>query len=129
MRGAALRILLATLLASVTYRCTQCQKPKKAPATSTVEQPESPVDIALELTERGRKVYSAQCIACHARNPAQDGSLGPSVLGSSRELLEARIVYGKYPEGYTPKKKTGVMPVLPHLKNEIDALHAYLNPK
>jgi mono/diheme cytochrome c family protein len=37
--------------------------------------------------ERGRQVYLAQCTACHAQDPAQNGPLGPAVKGSSRELL------------------------------------------
>ena len=77
--------------------------------------------------QRGRAVYQTQCTACHNTNPHRPGSLGPDVFGSSRELLEARIVRGSYPAGYTPKRETHVMAPLPHLKNELDAIHAYLN--
>jgi mono/diheme cytochrome c family protein len=67
------------------------------------------------------------CIACHAQDPSQDGALGPAVVGSSRELLEARVLRAEYPPGYTPKRDSQIMIALPHLANEIDALHAYLN--
>lgn len=83
------------------------------------------------LIKRGQAVYSSNCTACHNSNPTQAGALAPAVAGSSLELLEARILYSKYPEGYTPKGAPGgakiLMPALPHLKSDIPALHSYLN--
>jgi len=76
---------------------------------------------------RGERVYKNVCLACHAADPSQDGTLGPAIAGSSRELIEARVVHGSYPEGYTPKRNSQVMPKLPHLANSIDDLAAYLN--
>lgn len=76
--------------------------------------------------ERGRQVYLAQCIVCHAADPAQAGPVGPPVKGASRALLEAKILRGTYPPGYTPKRPTSVMPVQPQLAADIDALAAYL---
>lgn len=77
--------------------------------------------------EAGRKVYVSYCTACHAMDPNHDGNLGPAVAGSSRELVEARVVHGSYPPGYTPKRSTSAMVALPHLEGDIDALTAYLN--
>lgn len=77
--------------------------------------------------EQGRKVYMSLCISCHNTNPKLDGGLGPAVWGSSKELLEARILHGKYPEGYKPKRESKLMTAFPHLKNDIEALHAFLN--
>ena len=79
-----------------------------------------------ELVARGKRVYAVNCIACHARDPSQEGGLGPSVAGSSRELLEARILRAEYPPGYTPKQDTRLMVPLAHLAPDIDALAAYL---
>ncbi len=78
------------------------------------------------LARRGRAVYAANCTACHAHDPCRDGNLGPAIAGSSRELLEARVLHGSYPPGYTPKRDTRAMIPLPHLEGEIDALAAYL---
>lgn len=75
---------------------------------------------------RGRQVYLAQCTTCHATEPAQDGPIGPAVKGASRELLEARILRGSYPPGYTPKRRTSVMPPTPDLAPSIPDLAAYL---
>ena len=79
------------------------------------------------LSEIGRQVYQANCIACHNSDPAKDGSVGPSVSGSSLELLSARVLHASYPPGYKPKRSSGAMPAMPHLKDKLDALHAYLN--
>jgi len=75
---------------------------------------------------RGRKVYLTNCTACHHSDPTQDGTLGPAIAGSSRELIEARVVHGRYPEGYTPKRPSAQMPALPHLAPAVPDLAAYL---
>ncbi len=96
-------------------------KPAEPAPTETAEAP-SPADLA----KRGRQVYMANCIACHSQDPAIDGALGPAVAGSSRELVEARVLRAEYPEGYTPKRPSKVMIALPHLGGDIDALTAFL---
>ena len=78
--------------------------------------------------DRGRQVYQANCTSCHAADPAQNGPLGPAVKGSSKELLEARILRGSYPPGYTPKRTSTVMQPLPNLAGSLDDLVAYLKP-
>ncbi|MEZ4334515.1 MAG: cytochrome c [Myxococcota bacterium] len=79
-----------------------------------------------ELAAAGRSVYNANCIACHAMDPRQDGALGPAVAGSSLDLIEARVMRAEYPQGYTPKRATRVMVPMPHLKDRLPELAAYL---
>jgi mono/diheme cytochrome c family protein len=99
-----------------------CQsKPSGESTVSTVPDRQA-------LVRRGRAVYQTNCAVCHHSDPTKTGSLGPAVQGSSLELLEARILRGAYAPGYTPKRETHVMAPLPHLKSEIPAIHAYLNP-
>lgn len=76
--------------------------------------------------ERGRLVYLSQCTSCHAIDPAQPGPVGPEIKGSSRELLEAKMFRGTYPEGYRPKRRTTVMPPQPQVAGDITALAEYL---
>jgi mono/diheme cytochrome c family protein len=76
--------------------------------------------------ERGRQVFLAQCSSCHSADPAQNGPLGPAVKGSSRELLEARVLRGVYPAGYTPKRPSAVMQPMPQLAGSLDDLAAFL---
>ncbi len=75
---------------------------------------------------RGRTVYRANCIACHNPDPGKDGVLGPAVLASSRELIEARVLRAEYPPGYRPKRETHQMVPQPHLEAYIDDLALYL---
>lgn len=75
---------------------------------------------------RGRQIYLAQCTACHNSDPARGGALGPSIKGSSRELLEARVLRGEYPPGYRPKRGTAIMKPMPQLAASIDDLAAFL---
>jgi mono/diheme cytochrome c family protein len=81
---------------------------------------------AQAAAERGRQVYMTYCVACHNADPASPGAAGPEVAGASRELLEARVVHGTYPPGYTPKRPTKAMTPLPFLAPKIDDLAAFL---
>lgn len=75
---------------------------------------------------RGRKVYLNNCTACHARDPALPGPVGPPVAGSSLELLRAKVLRNEYPPGHVPLRETNNMIPLPHLEPELDALAAFL---
>ena len=59
-------------------------------------------------------------------NPNLEGSQGPAIAGSSRELVEDRVLYLKYPPGYTPKRMTHAMRALPLLVDRIDDLTVFL---
>ena len=76
--------------------------------------------------KRGRGVYLANCVACHNNDPSKDGPIGPTIKGSSKELLQARVLSTSYPPGYKPKRPTKVMPQFPFLKDEIPYLAVYL---
>ena len=95
--------------------------------SSCTKQPADPAAPAEPPGARGKKVYMANCVACHNANPALDGPIGPSVAGSSRELLSKRIMEASYPEGYKPRRATKLMPATPHLRGDIEALEAFLN--
>ena len=76
--------------------------------------------------ERGRAVYVANCVACHNNDPSKDGPIGPAIKGSSKELIEDRVLNTSYPPNYKPKRTTKVMPKFPFLKDQIPYLAAYL---
>lgn len=79
----------------------------------------------------GEQVYRVNCFVCHGVDPANDGPLGPSIEGSSRELLQIRLQKGgtHYPPGYKPKRTTAVMPPMAYLLPQLDDLLAYLGKK
>ena len=99
------------LIAALITLCAACSDGK--PAVETAET-------------RGERVYQNVCIACHNADPSKDGVVGPAVAGSSPELLEARVVRGEFPPGYTPKQPGGAMPAFPYLADQVDNLAAYL---
>jgi mono/diheme cytochrome c family protein len=77
--------------------------------------------------ERGRIIYMANCAVCHNADPNLLGSEGPPIAGSSREVVEARVLHLSYPPGYTPKRGTHLMRAIPTLAPEIDNLVAFLD--
>lgn len=85
------------------------------------------MDPKAALVARGRAVYASNCTACHNPDPRKPGNVGPEVFGSSRELVEARVLRAEYPPGYKPRRETHVMPALPQMKGDVDALAAFLN--
>jgi mono/diheme cytochrome c family protein len=76
---------------------------------------------------RGRAIYLSNCAACHNNDPSKDGPIGPAIKGSTRELVEARVLRASYPPGYTPKRKTTLMPAQPYLESSLPNLVAFLN--
>jgi mono/diheme cytochrome c family protein len=94
--------------------------PASAPTTGPASAP------AVGDASKGRQVWLSQCVACHNTDPGKDGPIGPAVKGSSRDLLEARVVHGTYPPGYTPKRDSKVMPPRPDLVANVPDLAAYL---
>ena len=75
---------------------------------------------------RGKKIYRNICVVCHNADPNQPGPLGPDIAGASRELLEARLLRGEYPAGYTPKRNTQQMPRFEFLEPNLDDIAAFL---
>ncbi len=109
------RLYIALLLGFTAFACDRHSSPTKA---SGAGEP-----------ERGKSIYLANCIACHNTDPAKDGSVGPAIKGSSKDLIEARVLRAAYPRGYTPKRRTTAMPPYPYLKSAIPDLAAFLaNP-
>lgn len=86
-----------------------------------------PKKILSPLESKGRAVFISNCISCHNPNPTLDGSIGPRISGSSLDLITHRVLTRDYPAGYMPKRSSEIMPGFPQLKNDIPALHAYLN--
>jgi mono/diheme cytochrome c family protein len=106
-------VLPPLALAILTAACGPAKPPNGA----------SPAEVA---AERGRRVYATNCTVCHNPDPSRPGAIGPPVKGSSRALIEARVLRAGYPPGYKPKRASKAMPAQPHLAGSIDDLAAYL---
>jgi mono/diheme cytochrome c family protein len=114
-------VILCTLL--LIGACTKKQDTPEASAAAA-----SDVTAAAPQADAkaGERAYKLNCAQCHNPNPAVVGAVGPEIAGSSRELIEARILNAAYPPGYQPKRQTKAMPAMPYLKKEIENLTAYL---
>jgi len=112
----AVAFLPRALAVTIAFLPAACG-PGKPPAGSTPEQ---------VAAERGRRVYSVTCTTCHNPDPSKPGAIGPAIRGSSRALIEARVLRAGYPPGYEPQRKSKLMPAMPHLAGSIDDLAAFL---
>ena len=121
------RLFFAFLLILLFSSCEK-KSIKQEEAESEPDQKKLNNTIALTTDiEKGRMVYFANCVSCHNNNPKKPGSIGPEVYGASIDVLTQKIVFGKYPENYSPKRTSKIMPLMPHLKKEISNLHAFIN--
>ncbi len=75
---------------------------------------------------RGELIYRNICVVCHNADPNQDGILGPAIAQATRSVLEAKVLRGEYPEGYTPARDTRQMPPFEYLEPNIDDIEAFL---
>jgi mono/diheme cytochrome c family protein len=80
--------------------------------------------------EKGRKLYIANCIRCHNKDPNLKGSIGPEIVDAPYEVMYSKIMTGKYPQplpkGFIPKRKSSAMAKLPKLKDDIPSIWAYV---
>ncbi|MEM4379220.1 MAG: cytochrome c [Thermoplasmatales archaeon] len=76
---------------------------------------------------KDQALYNNYCKSCHGM--PESGMLGPVISGSSRELLSEKVLFGRYPQGYTPKRNTKSVPTMGYKLNtkDINELFNYLN--
>ena len=121
------RLFFAFLLIMLFSSCEK-KSIKQEEAESEPNQKKLNNTIALTTDiEKGRIVYFANCVSCHNNNPKKTGSIGPAVYGASIDVLAQKIVFGKFPENYSAKRTSKIMPLMPHLKKEISNLHVFIN--
>ena len=119
------RLFYALLLIVLVPNCE-----KKSFELEESEAEQKNLNNTVSLTtdiDKGRMIYFANCVSCHNNNPKKPGSIGPEVYGVTIDVLTQKIVYGKYPENYRPKRPSKIMPSMPHLNKEISNLHAFIN--
>ena len=120
------RLFFALLLMML---ISSCEK-KSITQEEAESEPDQKIHSNIALTtniKKGRIVYFANCVSCHNNNPKKPGSIGPEVYGASLDVLAQKIIFGKYPENYKPKRTSKIMLLMPHLKKEISNLHAFIN--
>ena len=119
------RSFFALLLIMLVSNCE-----KKNIEQEKAEKDQKKIKNSVVLTadiEKGRTVYFANCVSCHNSNPKKPGSIGPEINGVPIDVLTKKIISGTYPDNYKPKRTSKIMPLMPHLNNEISNLHAFIN--
>lgn len=80
--------------------------------------------------EKGQRLYRANCLQCHNRDPNLKGAIGPEVVDAPLEVMTSKIMTSHYPnplpKGFVPKRKSHAMRAIPKLKNDIPAIWAYV---
>ena len=82
------------------------------------------------LLDKGKRLYLANCIQCHNRDPNLKGSMGPEVVDAPLEVMYSKVMTGLYPAklpaGFVPKRKSRAMRKIPKLEKDIPAIHAWV---
>lgn len=82
---------------------------------------------ACEENTKQNPIYSSMCNSCHNSDPHKDGSLGPALYGTRKDVLSVKVKFGTYPVGYKPKRLTQMMPRFQLSEEQINELFQYLN--
>lgn len=83
-----------------------------------------PTDTVQNL--EGKRLYVSNCTRCHNANPTKPGAIGPELVTTPREVFATKVPTGKYPSGYSPKRRTKIMPKFPGLTNKTDLIYNYI---
>ena len=92
----------------------------------------SPASLAQdqETLDKGKRLYMANCIQCHNRDPNLKGSVGPEMIDAPLEVMTSKVMTGVYPDvlppGFVPKRKSRAMRKIPKLQKDIPAIHAWV---
>ena len=121
--------LMGAFLGSLVFSGYLYSQTKAVPVpVKLVAQPMVAMDKA--TLEKGQRLYRANCLQCHNRDPNLNGSLGPQMTDAPLEVMTSKVMTGKYPAklpaGFVPKRKTSAMRAIPKLKNDIPAIWAYV---
>jgi mono/diheme cytochrome c family protein len=75
---------------------------------------------------KGKRLYVLHCINCHNGNPTKPGSIGPDLYTTPENVFRTKVPTGIYPSGYSPKRRTKVMPKFPNLTKDVDLIYTYI---
>lgn len=104
------------------------------------ETPADPVELTKETgvhvgadqatLDRGKSLYMKNCLQCHNRDPNKKGPIGPEIVDAPLEVMTSKIMTSNYPDplppGFVPKRKSHAMRAIPKLKDDIPAIHAWV---
>jgi mono/diheme cytochrome c family protein len=122
-------VLLAPFFAFCFISCVEAEQSNTL-SSSTNAVAVITREVSSDLIDRGRRLYIANCISCHNKDPNIKGVIGPEIIDSPLEVMTSKIMTGKYPDplpaGYVPKRSTKSMKKTPKLQNDIPAIYAWV---
>lgn len=109
----------------------EARKAAEAAEKAKTQGPIAVKDMTPEqLVAHGATIYNKTCIACHNKDPNIDGKIGPRMVDAPFEVMEVKVITGRYPDvlpaGFVPKRDTKQMLKFPNLKEDVPAIHAYV---
>lgn len=107
-------------------------KAPEPPADSAEQTSQAGVHVSTDQAslDKGKRLYMANCIQCHNRDPNKKGPIGPEMVDAPLEVMVSKVMTAKYPDplppGFVPKRKSRAMRPIPKLKEDIPAIHAWV---
>lgn len=105
----------------------------KATPPKVPGQPNSintPIKLDMVTLEKGKRLYMANCIQCHNRDPNVKGPIGPEMVDAPLSVMISKVMTSNYPSplpaGFVPKRKSHAMRAIPKLRNDIPAIHGWV---
>lgn len=108
------------------------ETPPETPADPVELTKETGVHVSADQAtlDKGKSLYMKNCLQCHNRDPNKKGPIGPEIVDAPLEVMTSKIMTSNYPnplpEGFVPKRKSHAMRAIPKLKDDIPAIHAWV---
>jgi len=93
-------------------------------ASASVYAQKIPTDQS--INEEGRRIYIGTCVRCHSLDPRKQGSIGPDLFSTPRDVFRTKVPKGVYPLGYRAKRNTKIMPKFSDLERKVDWIYQYI---
>lgn len=84
------------------------------------------ISLQSKAENEGKRLYITKCAGCHNLNPNKNGSVGPDLVTTPLDAFRVKVLQGKYPSGYAPKRRTKAMQKFQGLTNSVDLIYNYI---
>lgn len=82
--------------------------------------------LMISSAHANQRLYERNCTKCHNADPSKPGSIGPELVTTPQKAFKMKVVHGKYPNGYKPKRNSKAMPKFGLFDWQVDSLYWYV---